>query len=83
MNKFTNNRQAAAWMIRMGRKLLQSNVPISPYISRSDNNHNFDAGHELIYIGQRIAMGYELKEFTHKTYMAHVIATRPVRSNQP
>lgn len=56
--KFTNHRQAAAWMIRLGRALQRSNVPISPYISREDNNSNFETARELIAIGKRIGEKY-------------------------
>jgi len=45
-------------MIRMGRALLASNVPVSPFISRADNNENFNAGWRLIECGKRMANGY-------------------------
>jgi hypothetical protein len=51
-------------MIRMGRALDQSNVPISPHISRRDNNDNFEIARKLIACGKRIAEVYgdETKE---------------------
>lgn len=55
---FRDRRHGAAWMIRMGRALLRSNVPISEFISRSDNNANFEAAFRLIDCGRRIADGY-------------------------
>jgi hypothetical protein len=55
---FQNHRHAAAWMIRMGRALDQSNVPISPHISRRDNNDNFVLARKLIECGKRIAEKY-------------------------
>lgn len=55
---FTSHRHAAAWMIRLGRALLRSNGNIAEYISREDNNRNFDDGYRLIAIGQRIASKY-------------------------
>jgi hypothetical protein len=57
--EFINNRDAAAWMIKQGRKLLESNVPISPFISRRDNNATFEMGFKLIKIGRRIAADYD------------------------
>ena len=57
-SSFRNHRHAAAWMIRMGRALDQSNVPISPHISRRDNNDNFEIARKLIACGKRIAEKY-------------------------
>ncbi len=80
--EFDSQRSAAAWMIRQGRRLLESNVPISEHISRRDNNATFEMGFQLIAIGRRIAMGYEMEVFTDAIYKAHVRATRPAsRSN--
>lgn len=42
----------------MGRALDQSNVPISPHISRRDNNDNFEIARKLIACGKRIAEKY-------------------------
>lgn len=83
MSRFDNNRDAAAWMIRQGRALLQSNVPISQFISRRDNNDASTMGYQLINIGRRIAMGYEMEEFTDAIYKAHVRATSPMRKESP
>lgn len=77
--EFHNSRDAAAWMIRQGRRLLESNVPISEHISRSDNNATFEMGSKLIQIGRRIAIDYEMQTFTTATYKAHVKATRNVK----
>ena len=57
-SSFRNHRHAAAWMIRMGRALDQSNVSISPHISRRDNNDNFEIARKLIACGKRIAEKY-------------------------
>lgn len=73
-----NRRSAAAFFIRMGRRLHQSNVPVSEFISRSDNDSAFEMGWSLIQIGRRVAMDYEFgDDFTKATYKAHVRATRP------
>lgn len=74
MEDFKNNRDAAAWMIKQGRKLLASNVPICKFISRIDNNATFEMGFRLIQIGRDIAMGYQ--NYTREIYKAHVRATR-------
>jgi hypothetical protein len=75
--EFKNNRYAAAWMIKQGRKLLESNVPISEFISRSDNNVTFEMGFRLIQIGRKIAMGYAFDDkYTDEMYKAHIRATR-------
>lgn len=58
MNQFKNKRDAAAFIIRAGRAISQSNVPISPFISREDNNKNFEIGRHLIACGKRIANEY-------------------------
>lgn len=58
MSRFKNHRDAAAFMLRMGRALKQSNVPISPFISRLDNNKNFNISYQLIECGKRIADQY-------------------------
>ena len=76
MPSFSSQRQAAAWLIRTGRMILRSNVPISEFISRKDNNKNFEIGFHLIECGRRVAMGYELEQFTEATYKAHLRATR-------
>lgn len=74
---FKNERDAAAWFIKMGRQLLESNVPVSPYISRGHNNETFEMGFRLIHIGRCVAMGYEMgEEFTNAIYQAHIRATR-------
>lgn len=75
--KFKNQRDAAAFLIRFGRTLLQSNVPISEFISRSDNNRNFEFGYHLIQTGRRVALGYQFDDFTDEIYKAHLRATRP------
>lgn len=79
--KFKNNRDAAAFLIRMGRRLHQSNTPISEFISRSDNNRNFEYGYTLINMGRRVAMGYQFGDqpVTEEIYKAHIRATRPGR----
>lgn len=81
---FKNNRDAAAFMIRLGRTLLRSNLPISKFISRSDNNWCFDAGYKLIDIGRRIALGYAFGDhpYTKEIYKAHIRATRPAMSGK-
>lgn len=77
MNQFKNERDAAAFLIHQGRRLLQSNVPISMFINRSDNNKNFETGFALIAMGRRVAMGYEFGEtFTMEIYKAHIRSTR-------
>ena len=45
-------------MIRAGRAISSSNVPIAPFISRHDNNKNFEIGRHLIECGKRIADQY-------------------------
>lgn len=49
-------------MLRMGRALQHSNVPISPHISRRDNNDNFEIAYRLIKCGKQIAEKYETRE---------------------
>ena len=63
-SEFANHRDAAAWVIRMGRALRRSNGPLAPHISRRDNNANWDDGWRLIACGKRIAEKYgdETKE---------------------
>lgn len=77
---FENNRQAAAYLIRMGRSLLAADIPLSEFVSRSDNNRRFSDGWNLIETGRRVAIGYEHTAFTHETYLAHKRATSPVRN---
>lgn len=79
MTEFANRRDAAAWMIKQGRALLRSNVPISQFISRSDNNATFEMSFRLVDIGRKIALGYQFGDepFTREIYKAHVRATRP------
>jgi len=69
-------RDVAAWTIRQGRALLNTNVERSDVTSRSDNNWTFEAGFHLIAIGRRIAMGYQFEQFTDEMYKAQVRATR-------
>lgn len=61
---FASHRDAAAWVIRMGRALRRSNGPLSPHISRRDNAANWEEGWRLIACGRRIAEKYgeETKE---------------------
>ena len=49
-------------MIRMGRALDRSNVPVSPFISRQDNNRNFEMARHLIETGRRMADEYGFAE---------------------
>lgn len=80
--EFKSNRDAAAWLIKQGKKLIDSNVPISEHISRSDNDATFEMGFQLIDIGRRVALGYEFGDqaFTKEIYKAHIRATRkPVK----
>jgi hypothetical protein len=79
--EFGDEREAAAWMIRMGRALVESNVPISNFISRTDNNRAFNLGFELQAIGRRIATSYEFGEMpiTDAMYKAHIQATRQLK----
>lgn len=81
MDAFKNQRDAAAWMIRQGRALLDGQVASSPFISRRDNNAAFEMGWQLIAIGRRIAMGYEVGDAppTEAIYRAHLQATSPAR----
>ena len=76
MPDFSSQRQAAAWLIRTGRMIVRSNVPIAPYISRRDNNKNFEIGFHLIECGRRVAIGYQFENFTDEMYRAHLRATR-------
>lgn len=81
---FDNQRDAAAWMINQGRKLIASNVPISRHISRSDNNATFEVGWQLISIGRRIATGYKFgSALPEATYKAHIRATRRNKGSKP
>lgn len=75
-----DQRNAAAWYIRQGRLLLQANSEFSNEISRRDNNSVYGMGERLIQIGRRIAMGYELEQWTPQIYRAHINATRPALS---
>jgi len=45
-------------MIRMGRAIMRSNVPIAPFISRRDNDKNFEIAWQLIECGKRIKDNY-------------------------
>lgn len=56
---FKSSKSAGNWMIKLGKALRDSNVPISPYISRADNNMNFEIGYRLIECGKRIKKKYE------------------------
>lgn len=57
--KFKNKKSAAKFMIKLGKKLQKSNVPISAFISRKDNNSNWELGYKLIAVGERIKDGYK------------------------
>lgn len=81
MDAFKNQRDAAAWMIRQGRALLDGQVASSPFISRRDNNAAFEMGWKLISIGRRVAMGYKFGDPppTEAIYRSHLQDTSPAR----
>jgi len=75
--EWPQQRQAAAFFIRQGRQILRAGVRFSDAISGRDSKAAFSAGQQLIAIGRRIAMGYQLEAWTDEIYRAHLNATRP------
>lgn len=84
-SSFRNHRHAAAWMIRIGRALDQSNVPISPHISRRDNNDNVEIARKLIACGKRIAEKYgdESKESKLRARLRAALARQNAQAQRP
>ncbi len=57
--KFKSSSEASKWMKAMGKALDDSNVPISHFISRRDNNHNFELARHLQAVAKRIKEDYQ------------------------